>query len=354
MTVEPDVAQKRALVNAHVRGIRPTDRIDLTRLLFLAEGVRRGLAIELLSDDQVFRVSAGSCGFIFQFWPGYLSARQRSEFSDLSDKQYQKPLLRACGLPVPQLYQVVTTSVHIDLAKVQFPAVVKPRAGVYSGQNVAVHIETVERLRESVDRVASGGQHSVIEQHVSGQHYRILVVGGRYISCIERRAANVVGDGIHTVDELITSKNTESGRGPRTDPRHMIHYLVVDEAVVARQGYSRASVPPMGAAVALQDSIVGSLGADFIDYTDCLHPETIARCEAFARKHSLVVVGFDFITPALTESCVDVGAFNEVNVRNVVTSCNERPNVGSGRPVAAAVWDSIDFSAVAHAGYPVY
>ena len=44
----------------------------------------------------------------------------------------------------------------------------------------------------------------LVESYVAGNDYRVLVVGGRMVAIAERVPAHVVGDGAHTVAQLVT------------------------------------------------------------------------------------------------------------------------------------------------------
>jgi len=46
-----------------------------------------------------------------------------------------------------------------------------------------------------------------------GKDYRVLVVGDRVAAVAERRPPFVIGDGVHTVEELVAIENLSSLRG---------------------------------------------------------------------------------------------------------------------------------------------
>ena len=79
------------------------------------------------------------------------------------------------------------------------------------------------RLRRSPQERVPPGQ-GVVESMVTGRDYRCLIVGGRMQAIAERVPAHVVGDGEHTVAELVDDTNADPRRGRRAregaDPDH--------------------------------------------------------------------------------------------------------------------------------------
>lgn len=152
-------------------------------------------------------------------------------------------------------------------------------------------------------------------------------------------------------------RSEEPGRRPRGDLLSLIHRLVCDEDVVRRlgsSGYTLDSILGEGVRARLQDKITGELGADFIDMTTEMHGETVEMCERFAARHGLFMAGFDLITSEIGKSCRVVGAFNEVNVRDVNTSACEHCNIGARRPVSNEIWRAVQFEKVAKSWFPLY
>ena len=56
----------------------------------------------------------------------------------------------------------------------------------------------------------------VVESFVTGSDYRVLVIGGRMVAIAQRVPAHVIGDGKHTVRELVDITNQDPGGGSVT------------------------------------------------------------------------------------------------------------------------------------------
>lgn len=57
-----------------------------------------------------------------------------------------------------------------------------------------------------------------MEEFLAGKEYRFLIMGDEIVGILHRVPANVVGDGVHTIEQLIHEKNKDSlrGKGYRT------------------------------------------------------------------------------------------------------------------------------------------
>lgn len=331
--------------------------LNLSKMSLLAAGIRAGYAFEIIlpAPHNVFRAMRGDVGFIFQHWPGFLTRSRRSDFARLVDKSQQKDALAAAGLPAPILYQVVRDVAELHLDGIRFPAVVKPLTSSQSC-DVTTAIDDVGSVRAAASAAIAHTGACLIEAHVTGRHYRLLVVGGTLSACVERRPPSVTGDGRLTVRALIAARNTEPDRGATGDRLTLLHRIVPDEtteAVLAAQDVSFDSVPSAGVCIRLHDRITGAVGAEFVDATRLVSQETVLRCEAFAKSHDLFIVGFDFITPDIRRSCAEIGAFNEINVRDVNTSCCEYCR-GERAQVSACMWERTPFEDAAAPWFPLF
>ena len=117
---------------------------------------------------------------------------------------------------------------------------------------------------------------SCVEELLTGRYYRMLVVNGRMLAACERIPACVVGDGKHTVQELVDEANRDPRRGDgHSKPMNTIKVDRVCVATLGKQGYRTESVPNEGARVLLREDANLSTGGSAIDVTDGCIP----RCD---------------------------------------------------------------------------
>jgi D-alanine-D-alanine ligase-like ATP-grasp enzyme len=191
-------------------------------------------------------------------------------------KEVTRDVLGAAGLPVPQGAYFPASEAGAAYAagiELGFPLVVKPGGGT-KGIGVTTRISSPEALEQAIEVVATSKYARsglVIERHVTGGDYRILVTTAKALSVVRREPASVVGDGSHTIEELvlhanaIRRQNPSLGRIPTPLDRR------ADEPL-RRQGLTRTSVP--GAGQRVQLSVVANLSQGGVSHEvlDATHP----------------------------------------------------------------------------------
>src|SRR3546814_4571108 len=70
-------------------------------------------------------------------------------------------------------------------------------------------------LRQAFERGLQAGEPVVVEAFIPGEDHRLLVVGGKLVAAARRIPASVIGDGRHSVRELVDLANRDSRRGLR-------------------------------------------------------------------------------------------------------------------------------------------
>jgi hypothetical protein len=96
-------------------------------------------------------------------------------------------------------------------------------------------------------RTSRAAAYVVVESFVTGRDYRCLIVGGRMQAIAERVPAHVVGDGEHTVKELVDITNADPRRG--VGHEKVLTKIKVDAAaieLVREQGFELDSCPRSG------------------------------------------------------------------------------------------------------------
>jgi cyanophycin synthetase len=259
-----------------------------------------------------------------------------------SDKELTLSLLASAGLPVPKSESVRDPDRAVAAAKrIGYPVVVKPLDGNH-GRGVQLDLRDEDAVRAAfeVARRESRRGWVVVESFVTGNDYRVLVVGGTMAALAERVAAHVVGDGVHTVAELVEETNADPRRG--VGHEKVLTRIKVDDAaveLVRKQGYELDSVPPKGEVVKLTLTGNMSTGGISIDRTLEAHPDNVEIAENAARVVGLDVAGIDFIAPDIGDPVRETGgAIVEVNAAPGFRM-HTHPTVGEPQYVAKPVLD---------------
>ena len=258
------------------------------------------------------------------------------------DKDLTTKLLASAGLPVPRSESVRTVEAAVAAAgRIGYPVVVKPLDGNH-GRGVCLDLGGPDAVRAAFD-IAEGESRRgsvMVESFITGRDYRCLIVGGRMQAIAERVPAHVVGDGEHTVAELVDITNADPRRG--VGHEKVLTRITVDAAatdLVRSQGYSLDDVPPAGEMVKLALTGNMSTGGISVDRTFDAHPDNVEIAEEAARMIGLDVAGIDFICPDIASPVRETGgAICEVNAAPGFRM-HTHPTVGEPQFIAKPVVD---------------
>jgi D-alanine-D-alanine ligase-like ATP-grasp enzyme/acylphosphatase len=257
-------------------------------------------------------------------------------------KEATRLRLRRAGVPVPKGRTFTGGDFESATAfaeRIGYPVVVKPAMGV-RGIGVVANIQDRADLRRAFDQLRSsrlGGGDFIVEQHITGRDYRIVVVGEDVIAAILREPASVEGDGEHTVAELIVNKNVARHLNPHLWGRP-IQYDDAASFQLERAGMTLGSVPEPGQRVLLSSSCSLSQGGDSIDVLEELHPSIKEACvQAVKAVPGLWFCGVDFLIEDHTRPLAAQSAgICELNAHAAIGNC-EYPLYGAPRQVARTV-----------------
>lgn len=313
----------------------------LSSFCLALEAWRRGLEVTFTRADlHLYTVSDGerSVGFDCSR-PDSLTPAE--DHGRLDSKWESKRILGDRGIPVPTAVLLTDTDVtdeqldeHIDA--LGLPLVIKPASGSM-GHGVFAGIRTRDDLlRHFRQLVATYPDRSVIiEQHIEGDDYRVLVVGDRVVAATHRVTAHIVGDGSRTVDELVRDKTAERKRNPYLSSGP-IPTGFETESILGSLNLEWTSVLEAGRTLPLAHNASSSLGGDTVDVTGHI-PDAMVRAavDAVAAMPNVHIAGIDFIhDPARPGEFVIL----EMNSRPHIP-LNMYPTQGEGPDVPKAMLD---------------
>ena len=268
---------------------------NLCSYVIALEGWRRGLTLTFYSR-KVKQDTLHVPGCLFSLSDGqethmfYKSRGMRVKneaFSIGDNKILTKKELEKNGVPVPKgdiFSKEAKNEEIIAYAKeIGYPVVLKP-SNAAQGKGVIANIENESFLRKSLEHVRNELKYKevILEEHVSGEEYRVYVMEDEVIAVLNRVPANVVGDGKQTIQELINTKNKQRKKNPRLFSCLIkVDYEI--ENILARRKLSLSSVPDVNELVYLREKSNISTGGDSIDLTDEF-PEEIKKIAVSALK----------------------------------------------------------------------
>ena len=259
-----------------------------------------------------------------------------------SDKRLTNQILSDLGLPVPRQVRVRGPNDAVEGAeRIGFPVVVKPLDGNH-GKGVSINLTTTGQVRTAFDEAYEYSSVVIVETFQEGHDYRILVVEGKVVAAAQRVPGHVVGDGRHTIAELIEIVNADPRRG--IGHEKVLTRLELDhqaERLLEAAGLNAESVLPEGKVFYLRSTGNLSTGGTSVDVTDVIHYDNRIMAQRAVKAVGLDVGGVDFISPDISRSYKEVGgAIVEVNAAPGFRM-HTAPTEGSPRDVAGPVLDML-------------
>ncbi|QOR34505.1 cyanophycin synthetase [Clostridium sp. 'deep sea'] len=256
------------------------------------------------------------------------------------DKDLTKKRLRYAGLPVP--YGAVCENVeqaldfHNNLLQ---PIVIKPVDG-NQGKGVSLNLTTSQAITEAFKLAKKYCNEVLVEKYIEGNHYRCAVVDGKLIAVSWRIPAHVIGDGLHSITELIDIENLNPLRGNYHEkPLTKLKYDPIVKQVLKRQKLNIKSVPEKGKQVFLRENANLSTGGIAYDVTDMIHPDNKRLVESAVKIIGLDVAGIDIVLDDIENSYEEYGgAIIEINAAPGLRM-HHYPAKGESRDVASAIVD---------------
>ena len=275
-------------------GPGPEAELNPYAKIIVDEARRRG--IEITIDD----AEAG----LFTLTQGGRKVRCRESLSDLTsavsmtlcqDKSLTHRTLARAGLKLPAQQLAGSVEENAAFLEQHGGVVVKPLDGE-QGQGVSVDLRSSQDVEEAIARARQFDQRVLLESFHPGLDLRIVVIGYEVVAAAIRRPAEVVGDGSHSIRQLIETQSRRRQAATAGESR-----IPMDEETqrcISDAGFDYDSVLPRGERLAVRRTANLHTGGTLDDVTDQLHPDLIDAAVRAARALDIPVVGLDLLVPA--------------------------------------------------------
>lgn len=234
-------------------------------------------------------------------------------------KPFIHRILHEKGIPVPE--HIVFNLAELDkayefLKRHPEGCVIKPANNTHAGDGVTTHILKNREARKAAILASLYCPDILMEPQISGECYRLLVLGGKMVHAVRRSGPRLKGDGLSTVLELINAENNSlrsEGRG----------ILIIDRDCLFTLGWQRLSldaIPEKGSVIIVK-TVNDPLGRSAELRTVYNETVTDMICDSVKKSAELAAkilnsdfVGIDMI---MTDSMIPLeqsgGIINEVN-----------------------------------------
>ena len=265
---------------------------------------------------ELFTISDGNKTHAFSRTLGDLTGAKAIAIGE--DKHLSKIALKRAGISSPtgicvkgKNIQAIKKFLQLN-SKLRF--VVKPHNGTM-GKDVFTDLSPQEVLAKC--KMLSDTQ-LIIEEYISGIEYRSIVAGYRFVGAFCKTPANVIGDGINTIDFLIQAKNNLRRQNPWLG-KNLITELDAVTEHISKFNMTLESIPSLGEKVELLGTANGSRGGDPVPVNDVKILKGLEKISVLAcRALEIPVSGLDIIVKK------EGGIF-----RPYVLELNQRPHIGA-------------------------
>lgn len=301
-------------------GPGPEAELNPYARLIIDEARRRGIDVEVTDAE----------GGFFRLFYGGRSIHCRESLSELTtavamsicdDKAVTRRVVERAGVVVPEQLVAGDAAAMRAFLERHGSVVVKPARGE-QGRGIAVGIETMEELEAAVEVARNYCDRVLIEQCVTGEDLRLVVIDFRLVAAAVRRPAQIVGDGTTSIRELIERQSRR--RMAATGGESSIPLDGETERTVAAAGYDFDTVLPEGTVLNVRRTANLHTGGTIHDVTSHVHPRLVQAAIRAARAIDIPVTGIDFMVASPYEPEY---AFIEAN---------ERPGLANHEPQPTA------------------
>lgn len=275
--------------------------MELSTQIFMFNAIQKGVQVKVLDEsDQFLRLQ-------FQDHVEYVkNANMTSKDSYIvplimENKTVTKKVLKEAGFRVPggAEFSSMEEAVKAYPRFAEQAFVIKPKSTNY-GLGITIFKEgaSLEDYQAGLAIAFREDSSVLVEEFMPGTEYRFFVIDGEVQAIMLRVPANVIGDSIRTVKELVEEKNSDPLRGTNhRAPLELIQLGELEQLMLKEQGLTIESVPQANQIVYLRENSNISTGGDSIDMTDefseAYKKIAVSAVEALGAKIS----GIDLIIP---------------------------------------------------------
>jgi GNAT-family acetyltransferase (TIGR03103 family) len=302
------------------------------------EALRRGIWVEVLdAETGEMRLTHGGRSVI--------TRESLSEYTSAvamcrcDDKRLTRRLVSEAGITVPRARLATFDESDFAFLKEVGEVVVKPTRGE-QGKGITVGVVAdngPEDLSAALARARQQYPDVLIEQRVTGDDLRLVVIDGRVVAAALRMPPEVIGTGEHSVRDLIAAESRR--RSAATGGESRIPLDDLTESTVAEAGWTLDDVLPQGTRLRVRRTANLHQGGTIHDVTAHVNQELCRVAVTAAEAIGIPVTGIDLLVPDVT------------GAEYAFIEANERPGLANHepQPTAAAF---IDFLFPGHPGQP--
>ncbi|MBD3329440.1 ATP-grasp domain-containing protein [Candidatus Dojkabacteria bacterium] len=220
-------------------------------------------------------------------------------------------VLEEAGVPVPKQNKLSSIEDALEFYNKFQVIVIKPAQGL-GGKGVTILPEDENAVRKAYRAALENNKSKTStkilgEEFIPGNHYRLLVLGNHVIGAVRRVPADVSGDGVHTISELIKLENKKR-------KERLLKPIPVDDQThkkLNRQNLTLDSVLPKDQRVEIRFHANLTTGGSTEECAEEMHKFYEETAVNAVKATGMKFGGVDLITPDISKPARC--AINEVN-----------------------------------------
>ncbi|HEY5701584.1 MAG TPA: N-acetylglutaminylglutamine synthetase, partial [Gammaproteobacteria bacterium] len=272
-------------------GPRPEETLNPYAQIIVDEARRRGIAVEVLDAEfGYFALTHGGRTVVCR--ESLSEMASAIAMSRCDSKILTRRILQRAGLNVPPQIMAGDPTANAAFLAEHGRIVVKPARGE-QGAGVSVDLRTIKDMKAAIAAATGHDSTVILEKCVAGEDLRIVVIGFEMVAAAVRRPPQVVGDGRHSVSDLIEKQSRR--RQAATGGESVIPLDEETRRCVRDTGFAFDDVPDPGVVLTVRKTANLHTGGTIHDVTDRLHPALASAAVRAARALDIPVVGLDFL-----------------------------------------------------------
>ena len=321
---------------------KPSEKDSFRSKCFWDEAIRRGIKMKefrmgMVRDSFIAKYKGKKMSFDGLPRPEEMSS---DSINWMDNKGIMKIKFLKEGLPVARGGTAFTKRKALKIFnEITKPVITKPNLGSRS-RHTLIHINTEDTLIYGFRKAKKLSPLVVVEEELRGYLFRCTLVGGKFVGAVRRDQPEVLGDGIHTLQELFDKENErEERKGP------IFHKIIIDpdaEKELQREGITMKDIPTKGRLVTFSQKTSRGIGGTTTEVTNFVHPENIKMLEKLGAFLKDPLVGVDLIIEDITKPWYEEQHCGIIECNSLpFIDLHHYPLFGKPNNVAGKLWDLV-------------
>ncbi len=291
----------------------------------------------IIPEKNLFIISSNTKEILFKSTDFWWNTSLGEKISD--DKELTYTLLSRYGIPIPKTIYMYNYEFDnfdwLEFSDLSFPVIIKPIDEAH-GNGVCMNIISILELQKKLKISFSLYPKMIIQEQISGDECRVLVVLWQVIVAYNRIPPSIVWDGYSTVRQLIDYENINNPLRQEDYYAPLSLILSDNELVdfIDKQWYWLNSI--LQKWIELQVRWNSNMGTGGIakDMTHIIHDDIKKLCLDVANKLNLSICWVDILATDFTKPLHESwGVILEVNRTPWIGGNRELTAVNSGREI---------------------